>query len=365
MNAQPLAIPSRSDYLTVQKQRGRKVLGVFPAQYPREILWAHDIAPMEIWDPPLEPGSAPAHLQPYICAVVRQGLELVLRGGAARLDGLLVPHTCDSLQNLASLLKDYLELPVPVMFFYHPKEPFRASARTYYRRQLELLDQKLAQRFGPRRDGALEQAVAWGQKIAALAGQAYSLRAQGQLNAPAAEFYRVLRAGEYLHPEDFIPLLEQFLAATQGPAPVGPVVLLSGVLPNPKELLSLLDEQGAGVGHDDFLSLSRRLLGPASQAADPWDALSEQYFALPPCSSRGSAISLRLEWLQGLAQASGARGVIFYVVKFCEPELFDVPPLAAGLKEQGLATLSLEVELNQGVSGQIATRVEAFLEMLS
>ncbi|RJX28390.1 MAG: 2-hydroxyacyl-CoA dehydratase [Desulfarculus sp.] len=365
MTAQPLAIPSRSHYLTAQKERGRKVLGVFPAQYPREILWAHDIAPMEIWDPPLEPGSAPAHLQPYICAVVRQGLELVLRGGAARLDGLLVPHTCDSLQNLASLLNDYLELPVPVLFFYHPKEPFRDSARAYYRRQLTILDQKLAARFGPRREGALEQAVAWGQRVAELAGRTYDLRARGQLSAPALEFYRVLRAGEFLHPEDHIPLLEEFLAVHQGPAPAGPVVLLSGVLPNPKELLSLLDQQGARVGHDDFLGLSRRLLFPASQAADPFDALCEQYFALPPCSTRGSALSQRLDWLKGLAQASGARGVIFYVVKFCEPELFDVPPLMAGLKEQGLATMSLEVELNQGVSGQIATRVEAFLEMLS
>lgn len=365
MSPDPLAIPSRHDYLTQQKELGRRVLGIFPAQYPKEILWAHDIAPMEIWDPPLPPGAAPAHLQAYICSVVRQGLELVLAGGAARLDGLLLPHTCDSLQNLASLLNDYLELPAPVLFFYHPKAPFRESAREYYLQQLKILDEKLAARFGPRAEGSLAQAVAWGQRIAELAGRAYGLRAEGRLTATAEEFYRVLRAGEFLHPTDFIPLLERFLDAFQGQAPAGPVVLLSGVLPNPKELLTLLDGQGARVGHDDFLILSRRLLFPPSPAADPWQALGEQYFSLPPCSTRGSSVDERLAWLEGLAQTSGTGGVIFYVVKFCEPELFDVPPLIAGLKKQGLATLSLEVELNQGFSGQLATRVEAFLEMLS
>ena len=31
--------------------------------------------------------------------------------------------------------------------------------------------------------------------------------------------------------------------------------------------------------------------------------------------------------LAGLAERSGARGVVVHVVKFCEPELFDVPAI--------------------------------------
>ncbi|HIJ21018.1 MAG TPA: 2-hydroxyacyl-CoA dehydratase, partial [Deltaproteobacteria bacterium] len=50
---------------------------------------------------------------------------------------------------------------------------------------------------------------------------------------------------------------------------------------------------------------------------------------------------------------------------FCEPELFDVPRVVKALKAAGIATLVIDVELNQGVSGQMATRVEAFLEMIS
>jgi benzoyl-CoA reductase/2-hydroxyglutaryl-CoA dehydratase subunit BcrC/BadD/HgdB len=34
------------------------------------------------------------------------------------------------------------------------------------------------------------------------------------------------------------------------------------------------------------------------------------------------------------------------------------------LKRQGLATLVLDTEINQGLSGQVGTRLEAFVEMI-
>ncbi len=38
-----------------------------------------NVLPVEIWDPPLEVSHADAHLQPYICSVVKLGLELILQ----------------------------------------------------------------------------------------------------------------------------------------------------------------------------------------------------------------------------------------------------------------------------------------------
>jgi benzoyl-CoA reductase/2-hydroxyglutaryl-CoA dehydratase subunit BcrC/BadD/HgdB len=86
---------------------------------------------------------------------------------------------------------------------------------------------------------------------------------------------------------------------------------------------------------------------------------------MPPCSTRGSSIEERLEFLLGKIKACGARGVIFYIMKFCEPELFDVPQLTKALKAKGIATLVIDSELNQGLSGQLNTRVEAFVEMIT
>jgi benzoyl-CoA reductase/2-hydroxyglutaryl-CoA dehydratase subunit BcrC/BadD/HgdB len=65
-----------------------------------------------------------------------------------------------------------------------------------------------------------------------------------------------------------------------------------------------------------------------------------------------------------MAQNSGAQGIIFYEVKFCEPELFDLPNLRACLKEQGLASIIIEVDINNPLPQQVANRISAFFEMI-
>ncbi len=355
---------NRKAYLRAQKDQGRKVMGVFPAQYPRELLWALNILPVEIWDPPAEPGRAAGHLQPYICSIVRQGLELLLQGGADDCDAFLFPHTCDSIQNLASVVNDYIGQDKPCYFFYHPKAPYGAPARSYYRGQLQALAQELEPLAGPLDPAQLQRRVIQGQTIAGLTRQIYDLRAANALTCSNAQLYQALRRGEWTHPDDLIPYLEGFLAGAQGQGPAGPRLLLSGVLPNPPEIMALLDELGAVVAADDLIIGSRRSLFSPSAAADPLEALTEQYFCLPPCSTKDSALADRLAWLQKLAQQSRAQGVVFFLVKFCEPELFDLPILGEELKKLGLPTLTIDCEINQGLSGQIATRVEAFVEML-
>ncbi|MGD9031380.1 MAG: 2-hydroxyacyl-CoA dehydratase family protein [Desulfobacteraceae bacterium] len=357
--------PSRKEYLQQQKKsHGRHLFGVFPAQYPREILWALDVLPVEIWDPPLEVSHANAHLQPYICSVVKHGLELILQGKCDDLDGFLFPHTCDSIQNLASIVNDYLGLEKPCYFFYHPKAPYRTSSRQYYIEQLRSLVSRLEKQLGPIEPAQLKHRVGQGQKMAALLRELYSLRADGGLRASNAQFYQAIRYTEYLHPDDLIPLLEGFLADSKGQTGGAPPVLLSGVLPNPPEILTLLDDLGVRVADDDLLSCSRRLLMPLSQAEDPFEALAEAYFSMPPCTTKDSPVSERLDYLLEKMDHTGARGVIFYMVKFCEPELFDIPQLVEELKKRGFLALIIDTELHQGLSGQLKTRVEAFVEMI-
>jgi benzoyl-CoA reductase/2-hydroxyglutaryl-CoA dehydratase subunit BcrC/BadD/HgdB len=357
--------PSRGKYIGEQKERhGRRILGVFPAQYPKEILWAWNILPVEIWDPPAQTTQADAHLQPYICSVVRTGLELVLRGKWDDLDGFLFPHTCDSIQNLASIVNDYLGIDKKCYFFYHPKAPYRASSRAYYLEQLRDLAFMLEKRWGPVKREELEKRVIQGREAASLIKEAYDARAAGTLRAGNDEFYRVIRQGEFLHPDDFIPLLREFLDDSKGGSRSGPAVVLSGVLPNPTELLRLLDELNIAVGEDDLLNCSRRLLIPPVAAVDPFEALADSYFLMPPCTTRNASIQERVEHLLDKVERSGATGVIFWMIKFCEPELFDVPQLVEALKRKSIATLVLDAELHQGLSGQMRTRIEAFVEMM-
>ena len=357
---------SRKEYIREQKEKyGRRIFGVFPAQYPKEILWAMNALPVEIWDPPVEVSHASAHLQPYICSVVRLGLELILQGHCDDVDGFLFPHTCDSIQNLASIVNDYLGIEKPCTFFYHPKAPYRASSRDYYLEQLKDLAKGLEKQLGALNLDELKRRVRQSREISSWIKEFYDRRAKGKLRSSNEEFYRVLRQGEFLHPNDFLPLLSEFAEASRGEAEIGPVVIMSGVLPSPPEILSLLDELGVRIGDDDLLNCGRRLLVNPGTSEDPFEALADGYFAMPPCTTKNSPVDERLKYLLQKIERSGAKGVIFYTVKFCEPELFDIPQLVEGLKAEGVSTLVMDTDLNQGMSGQMRTRVEAFVEMMS
>lgn len=357
---------TRKEYLQHQKTRlHRRVVGVLPALFPREILWAAGAVPAEIWDPPLAVSRAGAHLQPYICSVVQQSLELILSGGADLVDALLFPHTCDSIQNMASVVHDYCGLDTPCLFFYHPKAPYTQHSRVYYRDQLQALLDRLQELFGPAEPGALTAAVEMGQRMYRRLGEMYARRAGGNLGLGNEEFYRVLRRGEYLHPEDFIAELDQVLGRpAPAAAPPGPAVILSGVVPNPPGLLSQLDRLGVAVAHDDLLMGSRRIPGRLPAEGDPLDRLTESYFSRPPCSTRTNSLAQRAAYLGQLVEQTGAAGVIFFIVKFCEPEYFDLPNLVEELKARGVPSLVLDTETNQPYDGRMATRVEAFIEMI-
>jgi benzoyl-CoA reductase/2-hydroxyglutaryl-CoA dehydratase subunit BcrC/BadD/HgdB len=232
-------------------------------------------------------------------------------------------------------------------------------------KQIKNLAQSLETRFGALDRTEFQRRVRQGQRIANQIEHLYDLRARNEIAASNAEFYRVLRSGEYLFADDYQALLTAAARQTGRHPGGGPGIILSGVLPNPPGILSLLDRHGIRILEDDLLNCSRRLRYAPAQSDDPFETLTEQYFNLPPCSTRNSSIQDRLTELWAKIDHTGARGVIFYVVKFCEPELFDIPLLTTALKKRGVKTLVIDVELSRHLSGQLETRLEAFIEMLT
>jgi len=361
----PFQPPPRREYLDRKKKEGLGLIGVFPGRYPREVFWALGALPVEIWDPPLALSASGAHLQPTICSVVKSGLELILQGQCSVLDGFLFPHTCDSLQNLGSLVSDYLDVGKPCLEFYPPKTSDGTEARVFFRREVERLFHALEPLYGPVRPDAFRHWVARSAELSRALASLYTLRAQGRLNASNVEFYRLVRALEFMDPDDLLPLLTAFVNEREVPAPLGsPAIVLSGVLPGPWGLLSLLDDLGVRVADDDLIACGRRLPGIAAPEQEPMDAVTESYAGMPPCSTINAPLKERKSRLWDQVQKTGARGVLFNIVKFCEPELFAYPVLRESLKKRGVATLLVEQDGNREIPGQAATRLEAFVEMI-
>jgi benzoyl-CoA reductase/2-hydroxyglutaryl-CoA dehydratase subunit BcrC/BadD/HgdB len=94
------------------------------------------------------------------------------------------------------------------------------------------------------------------------------------------------------------------------------------------------------------------------------EALASAYFSLPPCSTRNSPLKDRLNYLMGKIESTGAKGVIFSLIKFCDPEYFNLPVIMQELKLKDIPFLSIETEVNQTIDSQTLTRIQAFSEMI-
>ncbi len=357
----------RTTYLQSQKDRGRRVLAVLPIYFPRPLLTALDVVAAELWGPPGPPrGPAAARVQTYVCAVARNALAFLSSGGADVADGVLFPHTCDSIQGLATIAKDLGGWKKRSFTLLHPKGPSRQSARTYLLAELRGLARELGEWTGrslePKR---LSEAIELHAEIDSLRAELLTRRARLALSDRA--LYQLLRRGEFLWPEDHLAELRDARKSLNGQkVQTGVPLMATGYVPEPGSLFEVLEQAGAFIAADDYAAIGRRL--PTREVvrhSDPFETLVDGWFALPPCPTRSADHASRLDHLERLLERSGARGVLIHQQKFCEPELFDVPAIRKMLTERKTPLLYLEGELERELSGQAVTRIEAFAEMLS
>jgi len=351
-----------------QKEHSRKVIGALPVHYPKEIFTALDVVPVEIWGPPgPKAGEGAGLLQTYICPIVRNALSFIRSGKADIVDGLLFPHTCDSMQGLATLVPDWLNYKKPVFRFQHPRGSHRPEALNYLRDEISLLVHSLENAFGLSMNPArLNEALRLHKEAEGLIRLLFSRRLH--FKGSDRELYSLIRQGEFLRVEDHIPLLKKAIAEiADRPVHKAIPVMITGYVPEPMAIFDSLNAAGAIVVADDYAGIGRRIPRPTDNRLDDEggiDAVIRRYLSLPPCSTKTMNPEVRIPYLLSLIKESGAQGVVIHEVKFCEPELFEIASIRNAFEAVGVPVLFLETELEAELSSRTITMIEAFLEVL-
>lgn len=357
------AIPGRLETINTFKDDGGSVAAVFPIHYPRALLRAFDILPVEVWGPPgVDPSQGASQLQPYICSLVHNMLAFLKTGGLKITDYLIVPHTCDSLQGFGSILIDFVSPRQPVIPIYIPRgrrdsdvDFFAAEFAAIYTRLQEITSRSPS-------DEEIMGCILREEQADMLLAKLHKQR--DGLPFSDLQYYRFIRTREYLPAENFSQLAQETLSqAGESQRNSGIPIILSGIVPEPMSLFETITDLGGMVVADDLAGCGRRLY-PTGKSEEPFQRMAESIIHAPPDPTRGNSLQERLDHLLNLQNISGAKGVVFYNIKFCEPELFDLPILRKGLREAGVPSIPIEVDVNDPFSQQTITRLEAFLETI-
>ncbi len=332
-----------------------------PIHYPRAMLRAHRLHPIEIWGPPyVERHEGSRHFQAYTCDIVLKATSFLRSGGLEGTRAILVPHTCDALQGMGSVLGDFLRPDQRVLTLYLPRGR-RTSDREFLREELERLAASLVE-VGGHRPSKEDWAEAFEAEDAADAALADLYRRRARLAVSDRDFYTVVRSREYVTAEQFC---EQAAALPEGDAPHSGVgLMISGIVADPPELFDQIEAMGAYVAGDDLACGFRRVYSQSAED-DPFERAANRLLTSPPDPTCGTPIQVRVDSLQSRMRALGARGLLVYDPKFCEPELFDVPLLRKHLSEAGFPVLHVEFEMGETLPHQTLSRIEAFVETLS
>jgi benzoyl-CoA reductase subunit C len=145
-----------------------------------------------------------------------------------------------------------------------------------------------------------------------------------------------------------------------------PVYLFGNVLPDP-EAFALFQTCGVHIAGDSVCTGLRAFHHIGGDHSDSvFMSLARGLLDQPRCArtfdpSRPGKIA---EEVLAEARACGAKGVIAYTMKFCDPYMSRLPAIREGLREAGLPLLVLEGDCTMRSMGQQRTRIEAFVEML-
>ena len=191
---------------------GQKVIGYFCCFVPDEIITAFDMVPYRIQGSQSEPiDQADAHIETMACPFARSCFNLALKGDYDFLDGFVVPHSCDTLEQMYVIWQH--EKPSSFTHFINVPHMLGPSSEEFYRTELEAFIHALENWSGKKLDpGRLKETIQLYNRRRSILRDLYALRKSDPPLLTGTEVTEILVAGMGLPATEHIDLVRDLIA---------------------------------------------------------------------------------------------------------------------------------------------------------
>jgi benzoyl-CoA reductase/2-hydroxyglutaryl-CoA dehydratase subunit BcrC/BadD/HgdB len=342
-------------------------IGFFCPYVPEELIYAAGGHPFRLMGTPIKISHAQVHLPPYCCHLVKSSLESLLQGELHFLKGIVFTPSCDTMLGLSDIWA--LQKPFPIHFNLMIPSHFNSGqSPVYLKAEIERFKHFLDSHIGEITPQNLKASIQLFNGVREFLKETYHRRREDASQLPGKAFAQIIRAGYLMDRSRYLELLKELLGAlgeksndNKDRVPI----YVTGNMTHSDTWFSLIEETGALIVRDDLCSGARTFRFTVREDLDPIEALTDRYFNSYFCPTKYMWAQAHVESLLKDVQDSEAKGVIFLLYKYCEDHFFDYPDLKVALESKGIPTLLLEVEDPSYSIGQLKTRIQAFVEMLS
>ncbi len=316
------------------------------------------------------------YMTSFLCEYSRALLERAIEGGYECLDCLLVPDGCTMINRAVENMELLNCMPKEGFFYQYLEVPMKADDNA-----LNLLVSEsrkkilgaLHENFGTDvSDEALRTAVENYNKVCRVINEIGDYRKEDNPRITGYEFHLITLAS-YACPKDLIlPYLEETLEdlKTREPDAKPPYrarVAVVGSEIDDIDMIKLIEESGALVVADRFCygSLPGRKEIELNDEEDVLTQICRHYMMNSQCPRQMDygRVQHRKEYVSQIAKEYKADGIIIEQMKFCDPWAYERVTGAYDMREKfNYPVLTIDRPYAVGVSGQLRTRVQAFVE---
>jgi len=349
------------------KQTKQKIIGYLCSYAPEELIHAAGFHPMRLFSSKSEIILAENHLQAYCCSLVRGVLEDSLSGRLDFLDGTLFPHTCDTVQRLSDIwrLNNRYELFWDMIL---PVKLNTQSAKTYMLDVMTRFKGDLEKASGHRiTEDDLNNSIQTFNQIRKNLSKIYALQSQHPGIIKGADLYALVKGSMIMNRDEaagLLGIIVENLTQIEKPLGSGKRLIISGSICDSPMIYQAIEDAGSVIVGDDLCTGQRWFEGEIIENQAPLMAIVSRYMDRIVCPAKHVSSTIRGENIVSLAKKNKADGVIFMLLKFCDPHAFDYPYLKKYLDKENIPNLMIEMDDQQQNQGQLSTRLETFSQMI-
>ena len=359
------------------KKSGKKIIGYLSALGPVEILSAAGVVPFRLKGNVSEAiTKGDAFMETIVCPFVRNVFDSAVKGKFSFLDGMVLPHQCDSIDRTNDVWSYNLNLP-----YWHflnlphvTDNPSVEFTKELYRVFIGTLENLTGKKIT---DEMIAKAVAAHNENRRLMRELYSLRKTNPPLISGAEMMKVLVAAMSLPVEESSALIQnvtkevsQRSVKSNGKSPR---IMLIGDQIDDVAIIDAIEGARAYLVMDDLSIGAKMYWGDVDVTSDPVQGIAERYLRKLkiPTTFIGSKenyqeiLDERYGHLKHFMSEFNVNGVILFIYKYCDPYGFEVPAMKSYIESTGTPVLYQEDEYSISTIGRMKTRIEAFLEMIA
>lgn len=354
--------------ITHWKEQGKKVIGFMCSYVPEEVIYAAGMLPFRIRGTGCtRTNNSDVVMSNYSCSFARSCLEFALDGTFDFLDGLVAVDSCSQMHRLFDNWRYQAKLP----FMHLLRLPYKNSpaAVEWYRGEIATLIQGMEKVFQVEvTDANLVKAIEVYNETRALLQSLYELRKSEHPSLTGSQNLSILLAATSTPKDRYNELLQTSLKEIRSAPPVkdfrARLMLVGSSLDDPA-VVKIIEDQGGLVVADALCFGSRYFLEPVDGKDAPVPALARSYLSRPKCPRMMTEHAALFAFIEDMARKFKVDGIIFEKMQYCDLWGGESLFLDRKFKEAGIPFLSIQREQVLTNAAQIATRVEAFIEMIT